>query len=194
MRFPRRLSLLRCPFRISARIHMGAVIVAAASAKRPITLMRTRTSRYPRVCIPVFGSAIRSSVSERCCLSSSWKTTSSCSCGSIRWARKRFAPSTRSSKWSVSLRCCGAALRLNRRDDPAPVQRLAVLLAGRALERHHHGLRRGFTVRSLHLCSHRDGLADDGYVHAGHVDIVAAGRCQAGNGERFFLRDFLTCL
>src|SRR4030095_12998175 len=54
-----RRPLLRCPFRISARIRMGAVIVAAASAKRPITPMRTRTSRFPRVCIPVFASRVR---------------------------------------------------------------------------------------------------------------------------------------
>ena len=31
-------------------------------------------------------------------------------------------------------------------------------------------------------------------THAGHVDIVAPRHRQAGNRERLFLRDFLTCL
>src|SRR4029079_18053255 len=148
---------------------------------------------FPPVCILASASGIRSSVSEPCCRSSSLTTTSSCSCGSIRWGRRRFAPSTRSSKWSVSLRRCRAR-RLNRRDDPAPFHRLTVLLARRALERHDERLRRSFSVRSLHLRSQRDGLADDVHVHAGHVGVIAAGWRQAGNSERFFFRHFLTCL
>src|SRR6266566_6000560 len=112
-------------------------------------------------------------------------TTSSSSCDSIRWGRRRFARSTRSSRWSA---------RLDRHDDPAALDRLVTLFARRSLKRHDHRFRRGLSTRGLHLRGHGYRFGDDIDVHTAYIDVVAPRRGQAGDDRRLLLGDLLTRL